>query len=249
MNNKNINDQVYLLREREFIKLNEQVYKIGRTNQQFLTRMNGYPKGTEVLFMSLVSNCFVLEETIKKIFTQKFIKRKDIGNEYFEGNVNEMLKIIREQINLQMDNIKMTDVNKILYDDIKTEINCITNKNLKNNVTDKNLKNDAGSIKTDGIINPEVNTVKYDKEELKLINDYNKSYSILTAILDDKESLKQLTTMSHKDALLRVSYKEMICDSDEPEIIKMYQEINTCKYMLYELVLNCFDELKLLSRQ
>jgi hypothetical protein len=224
---KNINNQFYLLREREFIKLNEQVYKIGRTNQQFLTRMNGYPKGSQVVFMSLVSNCYTLEETIKKIFTQKFIKRKDIGNEYFEGDVNEMLKIIREQINLQMYN-DIIDVNPIVYEDIKPEINCIT----------ENIKK---------LNNKEVN-IELD-EELKLINNCNKAYSMLKVILDDKENLKKITAMSHKDALARAAYKQMTCDSTEPEIIKMYNEINTCNYILYDLILNCFDELKIIAYQ
>jgi len=40
------NHYVYLLREREFIDLDEPIYKLGKTIQQPNTRLAGYPKGS-----------------------------------------------------------------------------------------------------------------------------------------------------------------------------------------------------------
>ena len=55
---------------------------------------------------------------LKNIFTEKFIKRIDIGNEYFEGDENEMIKIFVHQIDIQINNIKK-DLDNVLYEDIK----------------------------------------------------------------------------------------------------------------------------------
>jgi len=38
----------YLMREREFIKTEEFIYKFGKTKQEFNKRMNQYPKDSEI---------------------------------------------------------------------------------------------------------------------------------------------------------------------------------------------------------
>jgi phage/plasmid-associated DNA primase len=85
---------IYLIREREFIKMNEEVYKIGRTQQTNYNRFKDYPKGSKLIFHIECSNCITLEQELIKIFKEKFIQRRDIGIEYFEGNVNIMKEYI-----------------------------------------------------------------------------------------------------------------------------------------------------------
>lgn len=85
---------IYLLQEREFIKTNENIYKVGRTAQVNHARFNDYPKGSILLFQIICSNCKDIEKQIILALTTNFKQRKDIGTEYFEGNYNSMIDII-----------------------------------------------------------------------------------------------------------------------------------------------------------
>jgi hypothetical protein len=85
---------IYIIREREFIRTNDHVYKIGKTTRDPKRRLASYPKGSEVKFFLQVYECNDLEKKLIKMFKDKFIHRKDYGNEYFEGDVNTMIDII-----------------------------------------------------------------------------------------------------------------------------------------------------------
>jgi hypothetical protein len=85
---------IYLLQEREFIKTGECVYKIGKTINP-KARLTDYSKGTMVCCLLLCENCDELEKRLIAIFTEKFKLRCDIGKEYFEGDVYEMVKTIK----------------------------------------------------------------------------------------------------------------------------------------------------------
>lgn len=83
---------VYLLRTREFIKCNENIYKIGKTKnirQRFLQ----YPKNSELLYVKRVENCTTTEKMIIKKFNVSFNQKKDIGREYYEGELDDMIVI------------------------------------------------------------------------------------------------------------------------------------------------------------
>lgn len=90
---------IYLLMEREFIKTNEHIFKIGYTSKDILARTNGYPKGSKIFCVFPVAN----NPELKLIsqFKKTFIHRKDIGNEYFEGNFQEMFTTLYELIYTQ----------------------------------------------------------------------------------------------------------------------------------------------------
>ena len=61
-----MNEYVYLVREREFIRLNEETYTIGRTEQLPNSRLAGQPKGSEVIAFIKVKNNIWVEAEIKK---------------------------------------------------------------------------------------------------------------------------------------------------------------------------------------
>ena len=84
----------YLIQEREFIKSGECIYKIGQTRQEHNKRFYGYPKGSIILLQLVCSDCIACEKEIKKKFISKYIHRKDIGTEYFEGDAKIMMKDI-----------------------------------------------------------------------------------------------------------------------------------------------------------
>jgi hypothetical protein len=85
---------IYLLQEREFIKTNEKIYKVGMTQKENFERFNQYPKGSVLLFQIICHDCKNMEVQVIKQFKEKFITRKDIGSEYFEGNYKSMIDII-----------------------------------------------------------------------------------------------------------------------------------------------------------
>jgi hypothetical protein len=95
---------IYLLKEREFIKTNEEIYKIGKTRQNNGERFKQYPKGSILILQKICSDCDKMEKIILKKFKEQFKQRKDIGAEYFEGNCNDMCKEIEDTINGETDN-------------------------------------------------------------------------------------------------------------------------------------------------
>lgn len=92
---------IYLIREREFANTNQNVYKVGRTVQKgtslFLDRLKAYKKESELHMIRKVPMDRVahIEARIIALFKQRFEKHPD-GNEYFIGNVDEMIDIIND---------------------------------------------------------------------------------------------------------------------------------------------------------
>jgi hypothetical protein len=89
---------IYLLREREFARLNENIYKIGRSIN-IKTRMNSYPKGSDIELMMGCNDSIKCEKQLLEIFRNTFIQRKEYGSEYFEGDKQEMIAIITNFLN------------------------------------------------------------------------------------------------------------------------------------------------------
>lgn len=85
---------IYLLQEREFIRLNETIYKIGRTKQMVNARISQYPKGTNLIFTIIVPNVVDVETELIKLFQKLYIPRHDIGKEHFEGDCFSMVNTI-----------------------------------------------------------------------------------------------------------------------------------------------------------
>lgn len=61
--------------------------------------MKSYPKDSDLIMSMLVEDINVAERSIIDSFDSKFIKRKDIGNEYYEGNINIIRKFFFEILN------------------------------------------------------------------------------------------------------------------------------------------------------
>jgi hypothetical protein len=112
-NNKNTKDNnddikikmtegyVYIIRECDFVRLNENIYKIGRTakiNPE--DRFQKYRKGTEIIGFFKVNDSIECENKIIKCFSNhnNIKKMGEYGKEYFQGNkkelLNEMLQIV-----------------------------------------------------------------------------------------------------------------------------------------------------------
>lgn len=128
-------ERIYIIQEREFIKTNENIYKIGRSRQIKNRRLNQYPKGSEILLILCVDDCYIFESNIKKIFNKKFKNRSDIGTEYYEGNikkmVQEIIKLFNDEENLNDDNsedvyLQFLNENTENDENMKARIHCGT---------------------------------------------------------------------------------------------------------------------------
>jgi hypothetical protein len=94
---KLVQEYVYIIRECDFIRLNEDIYKIGRTSKTNPEdRFQKYRKGTEIVAFFKVNNSIECENKMIKCFSNHInIKKMDeYGKEYFQGNRNELLSEI-----------------------------------------------------------------------------------------------------------------------------------------------------------
>jgi len=86
---------LYLIKEREFIKTNEHILKIGKSTN-IKSRMPSYPKNSRIYSIVYCPwDIHVAEKELIKQFDSIFINRKDIGREYYEASsddYSEMLK-------------------------------------------------------------------------------------------------------------------------------------------------------------
>ena len=87
-------EYIYLLQEREFIKTNENIYKVAMTRQENLDKFNQSPNGSILLFQMICNDCNNKEKQIHKIFKESFNQRIEIGKKYFEGDYKSMINII-----------------------------------------------------------------------------------------------------------------------------------------------------------
>lgn len=83
-------EYIYLLQKREFIKTKENIYKIGKTKQENLKRISNYENGSILICQFKCNDCDKLEKKLITLFREKYELQKDIGNEYFKGNCDDM---------------------------------------------------------------------------------------------------------------------------------------------------------------
>jgi uncharacterized C2H2 Zn-finger protein len=96
---KLVQEYIYIIRECDFVRLNEDIYKIGRTAKNNPEdRFQKYRKGTEIIGFFKVNNSIDCENKIIQCFSNhtNIKKMSEYGKEYFQGNRNELLNEILE---------------------------------------------------------------------------------------------------------------------------------------------------------
>lgn len=91
------NQYVYLLRPREFLSQSENTYKIGKTLRPFIDRLKEY-KSCELFACIKVSDANILEKSLIQAFDDNFENRRDIGREYYRGDINKMLVVFFQTV-------------------------------------------------------------------------------------------------------------------------------------------------------
>lgn len=88
---------VYIVWPRVCQRLNENIYKIGRTGRSIDDRLTGYPKHTKEMFSVEVEDQVTMETYIRNAFNEKFeCEYEEYGSEYFRGDLNEMIKLMKK---------------------------------------------------------------------------------------------------------------------------------------------------------
>ena len=108
---------LYLIQDKNDMGTN--IYKIGKTTQGISDRLKGYPRGTRPIRISQVDNCDKRETELINIFKTKYLLSR--GREYFEGQLNSMIK----------DFTNFCDSIKVLPNNLN---NNTTNNNTTNNI-------------------------------------------------------------------------------------------------------------------
>jgi len=105
---------VYMIMERDAIRISElenfSVVKIGRTSKGIVSRMTGYPKGSQVLAVACVANSVDSEKRLISLFDDKFEQETDHGREYYSGDLRKMQKIFHKFATTE-----------VTYDDVESE--------------------------------------------------------------------------------------------------------------------------------
>ena len=103
--NININHEIYIVKLSEHIRCNDDIFKVGMTRRGTPSRYKGYPKNSKILFSTIVKDAllcerFVLENCRKESRLIRCDRKnkdeyKRLGNEYFEGDFNLLLNIVK----------------------------------------------------------------------------------------------------------------------------------------------------------
>ena len=95
---------IYIIYTRACKNADEGVYKIGKTGD-YIRRQSQYTKGGEMVFVANVNNRHESENLIKAGFSKEFVQRRDYGTEYFEGDIFEMVLLLKDILNTQIESI------------------------------------------------------------------------------------------------------------------------------------------------
>ena len=185
---------IYLIHTRASLNINEPVYKIGKTND-FSKRISGYDKGSKPILILHVNNCDIFEKLIIETFKIHFIKRTDYGNEYFEGNVSDMIGIIMDKFKELNMCYNIEQLNKELEqkEKLKQELKQKLEQELKQKLKQEQKQEQEQKLKLEL-----EQKLKYESE-LKLEKTNNFKCNICKYLTSNKKDYKKhLETIKHQ---------------------------------------------------
>ena len=213
-------DYIYLLKEREFIKTGEDIFKMGRSSQFNDKRIKQYPKGSMVLLMIFCGNSKQIEIFLINKFKEIFIQRKDIGVEYFEGCLFKMREIIIENLikldNLTIEKFKQESLNKLNK----------TNDNIEVIISEKKRIDELNELKIKSILEKENKKEEKRKkrEEInKLIEERKKYREERRKEIIEKLTIKKYDDLDKLDIIDEILtwFKETYERTNDKEFIKV----------------------------
>jgi hypothetical protein len=93
------NGYIYVLILREFLHQKKHVYKIGYS-KDVERRKKEYPKGSQLMYTRFVHHASAMEKKILSAMHERFIQHNECGREYFEGHLNQIVKLLEDIIGI-----------------------------------------------------------------------------------------------------------------------------------------------------
>lgn len=88
---------LYIIKEREFCRLNEPIFKVGRSACVF-NRFMDYPNCSIVCFVVCVKDEVSCETEVLRTMQKRFVHHVEYGNEYYEGNLPDIIDCVMEVV-------------------------------------------------------------------------------------------------------------------------------------------------------
>jgi flagellar biosynthesis GTPase FlhF len=89
---------IYCIREREFLRAGDNIFKVGKTTVHPFKRMKQYPNGSCIALILKVSNCHLAEQELLKYLDKKFetamYNNQRIGREYYKATEEDIIQAI-----------------------------------------------------------------------------------------------------------------------------------------------------------
>jgi hypothetical protein len=218
-----------MLQTREFVNNEQPIYKIGRTQQPLLKRFNQYPKGSLLIIHVNVKNSVLLEKEIISVFSNQFTCKKNLGHEYFEGDISKM-KIALFKICCQEEETQ---------NDTENEIE--ETQNEEQNVSGDESENDEENNEEDDEENNEEDDEEDDSEIKKTFPNFNDDI-----VFNGKKQLVKFSTFDELNMKIDTIFINTYKSIDNYEIDPSYDlgtiGVNYIKKLLQNGCFN-FDEI------
>jgi hypothetical protein len=171
---------IYLLRECEAVKSDENIYRIGKT-KNLHDLINSFPEKPEIILVLPADYCDHSEKEIRKVFKKNFKIRKDIGPEYFQGDVDKMCYRIKNITHFSNNPCTNSDSDSDSNNDMK--IHTVEQLYDKSSI-EKILLFDKKKIT--GILKFKESIIwhQFSEEDLKELIDFNYNKSLMNDILE-----------------------------------------------------------------
>ena len=211
---------IYLILTREHLLLGENIYKIGKTTQEWDKRLKQYAKDSVLLLQTICNNCDNIEKIIKCEFKKKYKQRIDKGLEYFEGSYEEMiLDIIR--IKEKNDRLTLREIEEKKKEEIenKKKLKMEEIERRKKEKEEKKkleIKNEMKKIEEKKILEEKIK--KLEKEKYKKIKEDEKRLEHEIKRILDKEKIKK---ENKKNSKIEKFINESIEKGEDKDFIKV----------------------------
>jgi hypothetical protein len=218
----NENHYVYLLQTREFKNSNQDIYKIGRTKKENLKRFEQYPKGSILLLQMKCIDCKYIEKIILKLFREQFEQKKDIGNEYFQGNFKSMMDIIYNIVKNESDK---DSHHQLEYESDKDSSDPPQDESDKDSQHQLEYESDKDTpYESENHSNDESDEKENKIYEITTYEEWSKSNNIQIIITDNK---KDVGYFRFEDQLWRMLYDEKSFDFDKDNMEHLLEVIQS----------------------
>lgn len=105
----NSSGYIYIIKTRECIRMKENIYKIGRT-EDIIQRMKQYSKGSKLIYTVFTDNVIAKEGKLR--FLLRDYVKKELGFEYIEYNINLLKELIDKEVNIIDNTLTMDSLNE-----------------------------------------------------------------------------------------------------------------------------------------